>query len=781
MINGYRLSPQQNYLWATTLDNSTAPYCAQCLIRIEGGIEYQTLKAALYNVVSRHEILRTAFKCLSGMTIPVQVIFELNIIPIEEYDFEEIAAQAQIVAVDNLLDQISRRPYSNEQYPQIRVVLIRLSIREILLFIDLPALCADAVSLKCLVSEISRSYESCLKGEEFFSETMQYADLAEWQNELLESDETDGSYWDVAGATELRMQKLPFERVVRTEPDFDPQFIAFTIDSDLATQVHSLIQKYRIAIPELLLACWQILLYRLMDQPIITVGLACDGRRYDGLQQAIGLFVKYLPIECHFEAASKLSQIIESINSAAHEARDWQEYFTWERMGEQSHDDKSIGFFPFCFEFEERTADYRAQGATFSIDRLYTCVSRFKVKLTCIEEQGKLTAELHYDASLYDLADLERLSQQLLTLLEEITTGLDQSITSLRIVGGKDLERILFEFNDTQAFYCDNKTVQKLFEEQSESAPDSLAVVFGEQYLSYGGLNRRANQLAHHLRKLGVAPEERVAVCLWRSLELVVGVLGVLKAGGAYVPLDPTYPIDRLSYLLRDSRSLVLLTHSSLIETLRDHAARVVTIDRDWDIISKQSERNPEHVATSDNIIYVIYTSGSTGLPKGVMVAHRSVINYLTWINNSLLDQMSDDIPMLTSLTFDASLKQLLGPLICGGKVWCIPQEMSAQPGDLLDLIASHRYVTLNCVPSLWKAVLDAKQFSRIFIPKDSLTQLLVGGEQINRELIERSLAEFPDLKIWNLYGPTEATANASAGRIDSAERVCFPSNGSGR
>jgi amino acid adenylation domain-containing protein len=255
-------------------------------------------------------------------------------------------------------------------------------------------------------------------------------------------------------------------------------------------------------------------------------------------------------------------------------------------------------------------------------------------------------------------------------------------------------------------------------------------------------------------------------------LEMVVAVLGILKAGGAYLPLDPAYPKQRLAFMLQDARPPVVLTRTRWLESLPDYGGRVVCLDPVWDAIVRESDKNPVSGATAQSLAYVIYTSGSTGQPKGVMCEHGGLVNYLCWVNEGALGVSELCMPLTTKLTFDMSLKQLFPPLLRGGEVWILPDEILAEPTALLSALATRTKVALNCVPSLWSAMLHAIRSGQAAPPGENLAYLIFGGEPLSKELVARSLSALPHLQIWNIYGPTEATANASAGRIIAGDEV---------
>ncbi|RPI94873.1 MAG: amino acid adenylation domain-containing protein, partial [Chloroflexi bacterium] len=285
-------------------------------------------------------------------------------------------------------------------------------------------------------------------------------------------------------------------------------------------------------------------------------------------------------------------------------------------------------------------------------------------------------------------------------------------------------------------------------------------------------LNARANQLAHYLRKQGVGPEVLVGICMERSLEMIVGLLGILKAGGAYVPLDPDYPAERLAFMLDDSRASMLLTQTRLVTELPVLAIQVVSLDTTWETVALGSQMNVRSAVHADNPAYVIYTSGSTGKAKGVTVAHSSMVNYLYWVNESLLQGTACKIPALTKPTFDASLKQLFTPLLRGDAVWLVSEEVVAQPSILLHLLDAQAVEAINCVPSLWQAMLNTLQFEQTTQWGKHLKFLLIGGESLDVDLVRKTREILPHLQIRNLYGPTEATANASEAKITATEAI---------
>jgi len=513
--------------------------------------------------------------------------------------------------------------------------------------------------------------------------------------------------------------------------------------------------------------------------------MACDGRSYEELQRALGLFSKNLPLRCHLEREVPFSRLLRRVDESSREALQWQEYFSWKDdstgPGSNAAGSNATGsngkveavpYFAAGFEFRERPGKHFAAGLRFSLRDQNCCADRFNMKLCCVEAEHSFAAEFHYDSTLFGAADVRRLSEQFQTLIESVLAEPEAAVSELAILNGAQRQQLIATFNNTATAYPKDKLVHKLFEEQVELTPDSVAVILEHRQLTYAQLNARANQLAHHLKALGVGPEVPVAICMERCPEMVVGLLGILKAGGAYVALDPAYPEERLFFMLEDSRSSVLLTQEHIAAAMGANLAHVVCLDSDCEAIDRASEENPINDVMPANLAYVIYTSGSTGLPKGVMIEHRSLTNYLCWIGQGPIGEALAHVPLTTKLSFDMCLKQLFAPLLRGGVVWMLPEEVVTEPAALLLALGSRSRSALNCVPTLWKAMLQAMEPGHAAIPRESLAYLLFGGEELSQELVERSFAAFPDLQIWNIYGPTEATANACAIIIASGDEV---------
>ena len=770
VIEGFRLSPQQRHLWSLEQAGDERQYRAQCTVLIEGSLNLQVLKAVLRDVSDRYEILRTTFRCPRGTSIPLQGVNEQSAPWIEEYNLSTCDPSRQEAEIESLFQEVGRIPFDLANGPVLRISLLTLAADRHMLLVNVPSLCADAASLRILVREISRRYSAFVRCQEPSGEPSQYADLAEWENNLLESEEANEGkkHWREAEAPALRVPKLSFEKRPSARAAFEPRLLASPVNPELTPKIRKLVAKYDASASAFFLACWQILLWRLTGESDFVVGLACDGRTYEGLQEALGLFAKTLPVQFRFEEQLRFSEVLERTNGSAREAVEWQEYFDFEQLPRLDAEIEPCRFFPVAFEFQDAEAKHTEGDTIFSIQKQYSCFDRFKLKLSCVQRGGLLVAELNYDSSFFCAEDVDRLAQEFRTLLESVCANPESPIADLDIVSPNEQRRLLVEFNDRQTDYPESKCIHQLFAERARQQPENVAVVFQNHRLTYAQLEARANQLAYHLQGLGVGPEVPVAICMDRSLEMVVGILGILKAGGAYVPLDPEYPKERLAYMMEDARTQVLLTQNTLRESMPELGIAVVCVDSDWETIARHGKSTPQANATAANLAYVIYTSGSTGQPKGVMVEHGGLTNTINWTMETLELSSSDRCILKTPITFDASGRELFATLLAGGTL------IVAEPGGhrdsryLADTIRGERISILHCVPSLLRLLVEEPAFDESL----AVRAVMCGGEALPPQLVTRFQSRI-GAKLYNVYGPTETIIDSTFWSCEECNPHC--------
>jgi len=757
VTEGFRLSPQQKRLWMVQQGAYNPAYRAQCAVMIEGALRPDVLKTAWRSVVRRHEILRTTFHVLSGMTVPIQVINGEDNLSISERELAGYEAAPEAALDEALFEEAWPPDFDLQGGSLPRFSLITLSPDKHLLNLTLPSLLADSAALKHLVAEIARSYGAVDAGAPS-DEPVQYADVCEVLNDLLESEETETGrdYWRKQDFSALATMNLPFEKRSSEQAGFAPQTITARAPRALVAQVEALAEEHDISVELFLLACWQILLWRLIGQPELFVGTIHHGRNFQEMEDAIGLFTKYLPVRCRLDENLRLIDLIRQMKERSDEVREWQEYFSWEHAGDPRREGEPA-FFPFCFDFEDEAAGFSASGLNFSIARQLAYVDRFKVKLSCIKGEDSLVVELHYDSLALSAEDARGLAEKFQTLLGSIARDPQALIGDYELLSEAERRRILLAFNDTGAAYPRGKTIQCLFEERAARAPERPAAVFGDQQLTYAQLNARANQLAHHLLSLGVGPGTLVGICAERSLDMVVAILGALKAGGAYVPFSSKYPRERLAFMFEDTRLPVLLTQKKLVEKLPRHRARVVLLDADREAVARQSEENPRPAATGNDLAYIIYTSGTTGIPKGVMVEHRGVVNLATWqaANFKLHDRSR--VAQFFSYNFDGAVGETFMALLNGATLVMLSSE-DLDPKKIIDTINRQRLNVAVFVPSMLKH-LDPDALEH----PEEFTVVSV-GEACPVDLAARWARK---CTFMNGYGPTEYTVYSHLWKVD--------------
>jgi amino acid adenylation domain-containing protein len=750
-IEGFELSPQQKHLWFLQSTDGNLPYRAQCTVLYDGYVNPDIFKVAIEYTANCHEILRTSFKSLPGMALPLQVICKPNITQSSDRDLSNLSPEEQVIQIKALWDKMSQLHFDPDKGNILYCNWVKLFPNKYLLMLAIPALCADTTGLKNLVRAINRCYSACLNGEEIVDGVIQYIDISSWQNELIEAEDraTGRAYWLDRSLTDSLALRLPFENKFNPEAKFAPCSLSVTIAPEIAESALALAEKQGISIDVLLLTSWQILLSRLTGQSNIVVGTAFDGRKYDELKESIGLMVRYLPITCCIKDGFTFGQTLKQIARVVSDAGTWQDYFTWSQV-KASHNNLEMNFLPFSFDFERLLEREDCGNFSFSMKQRYVCCDRFKLKLSCLHQSEDLIAEFSYDENLFSLNDVKCLAGQFQTLLTNIVNYPENKVSDLEIIGDAERDKLLLEFNDTQTDFPRDKCIHHLFEWQAAQKPDEIAVVCEEQELTYRQLNERAEQLAHQLRNLGVKPDTLVAICLERAPLAIAAIFGVLKAGGAYVPLDPEYPQQRLAFILEDTRSPILITQNSLLSRIPETQATVICLDADRPVVSSPIVKSD---VQSSNLAYIIYTSGSTGKPKGVVIDHRNLVHSTTARFIYYSDRPVSSYLLLSSLAFDSSVAGIFWTLCQGGKL-VLPPPGQLDPVRVNQLVARHQVSHLLCLPSLYNLILESAEPEQL----RSLTAAIMAGESCPVRSVELHQRVLPLASLFNEYGPTEAT-----------------------
>jgi amino acid adenylation domain-containing protein len=723
MNAGFQLSPQQARLWQ--LGENSPAMRAQVAVRLEGALDVARLKQAIEKTVERHEILRTLFRRQAGLKLPFQVVTE-------SVQFDWTESDRDCGDISGILAGERARPLDYERGPLLRAALCKRSADEHVLVLTLPAVCADGESMKKLAEEICSAY-----GGQQLPEVLQYADYAQWQNDLLheERDETSAAagFWKNMDVSSPPPLALPFEAKGEGQPVFAPESILVELDTNLRSKPAAFF-----------LACWQTLLWRLSGQQEVLTGCVSDGRTQDELAGAIGLFSKILPVRTQLEDV-RFAELQARVEKTWAMACEWQDLFHWTEGQADLH---------WSFRYASAMAKQSAAGVSFSALAQPSQASRFRMQVACTVSDSGCQVELQYDPSLFSKESVARFAEYFQRLAQDAGAHSDTLVSKLALMGDAERQKVVFEFNRTVAEGPEGTCFQQVFEEQAARYPERAAVRFGEQMITHAQLNERANQLAHYLRSLGVKGDTAVGLCLDRSAEMIVALMAILKAGGAYVPLIPDNPKARLLHQLTETKAPVLLTQEKFLAQLPEFAGQTICMDRDASRWAGQARTNPAINTSPENLAYVIYTSGSTGTPKGVGVRHSNLVNYTLFMCRRLnLAQEQDGLNFATVSTLAADLgnTSIFPSLASGGCLHVIGYDMALDGNQFAAHNAKHPIDVLKITPSHLGALLNT---SAKVLPSK---WLITGGEASTWEL-KKKIEDAGTCTLLNHYGPTEAT-----------------------
>jgi len=761
------LSWAQERLWfLNQLEGPSATYNIPIAIRITGSLDIDALQQALAEIVRRHEVLRTSFHTVNG--VPVQVIHPATTIKIKVVDLQ----QQGETPLQQLAQQEATTPFDLEIAPLIRCSCVQLSAREYVLFLTVHHIVADGWSLGVFFRELSALYQAFRDQEAspLAELPIQYADFGIWQRQWLSGEvlATQLHYWRNQLQSAPSLLQLPTDRPRPSVQTYRGQTLSWRLNADLKQKLQTLSRESGTTLFMTLYAAFATLLYRYSSESDILIGTPIANRTRNEIEPLIGFFVNTLVLRTQFADNPSFENLLAQVRETTLQAYEHQDA-PFEQVVETLQPQRSLSHSPlFQVMFILQNApmgELELPGCTWCGVEQDSTIAKFDLTVSMLETDQGLVGSWQYNTDLFDSSTIERMLAHFQNLLSAIVENPRQTVGELPLLSELERHQLLVEWNDTATEYPADKCIHQLFAEQVERTPDNLAVVFEDQQLTYLQLNQRANQLAHHLQCLGVGPEVLVGICVERSVEMVVGLLGILKAGGAYVPLDPNYPQERLSYMLMDSGVGVLLTQQSLLESLPPHTAQVICLDTDWEAIEQHSQENLDSGVCADNLVYVIYTSGSTGLPKGVMNTHQGVHNRLLWMQQSYHLTSSDGVVQKTPFSFDVSVWEFFWTLLTGAKIVVAEPEGHKDSNYLVNLIAQEQITTIHFVPSMLQVFLQETNLENC----RCLKRVFCSGEALPWELTQ-SFFEKLECELHNLYGPTEAAIDVTFWRCQPQE-----------
>ncbi|AFZ33306.1 non-ribosomal peptide synthetase (plasmid) [Gloeocapsa sp. PCC 7428] len=813
---------QQRQWFLSQLHPESAFYNIFAALQIDGELDIAILQRSLNEVLARHEVLRTAVRTIEGQPI-VQISSTTLEFPL--LDLSALPASTQAIQARKIIEQEAQQPFKLDQPPLLRVKLLRLDQSHALL-LTLHHIAADAWSMGVLVREIVHLYQAYRHDTppRLLPLPIQYADFAAWQRQWLQNvQQTQLNYWrqQLQGANALLELPTDYPRPpVQTGRGGKCRF---QLSQELSLALKRLSQKAGCTLFMTLIAAFQVLLYRYSDCEDIIVGTAIANRHYPQVEGLIGFFANTLALRTDLSGNPSFAKLLQRVKQVALGAYTHQD-LPFEQLIDELQIPRSLSYNPLfqvMFLLQPAAQTLAIEGLNWSLIDTDNATAKFDLTLSMSETSDGLVGNFEYSQDLFAHTTIERMVGHWQTLLAAIAQCPQQQIAQLPLLTESEYQIFISQNPQNVKLDVESFCIHQLFEVQVRANPDAIALVSQSTQITYQELNDRANQLAQYLRRLGVKPETRVGICLERSAELVVGILGILKAGAAYVPLDLAYPQARLNYMLEDAQVSVLIQttgqinisplnprhllqrgtpHASLLNggnprtqqasqrsgspTLGDfekngssqnsrasktnhpstqqrrncdRAIRIVNFDTDWEIITQESTANLDVEIDLENLAYVIYTSGSTGQPKGVAIAHRNATTLVNWAHDVFSTEEIAGVLASTSICFDLSIFEIFVPLCGGGKVLLAENAL-----QLPDLAAKDAVTLINTVPSA------IAQLSTTNAVPQSVQTINLAGEALQRNLVKQ-LQQHSHLKrILNLYGPTEDTTYSTYAIVES-------------
>jgi amino acid adenylation domain-containing protein/FkbH-like protein len=753
---------QQRLWFLDQLEPGNPLYNILQMMHIHGDLNVEILQQSINEITRRHGSLRTTFQAKDGQ--PVQVIAPSLPLAVTLIDCAHPKAVRREAEVQDLILQEFRRPFDLSKGPLLRATVLRLADDDFILLLAMHHIVSDRWSMGLLWDELTAIYSALVdkKKPELTALPVQYADFAIWQREWLSGPVMDqqAAFWKKQLAGAPAVLELPTDRPRPAVQSYRGATCSRLLSRNLVEKVAALGQTEGATLFMTLLAAFHTLLARYSGQEDIVVGSPVAGRNHAEVEPLIGFFVNTLALRADVSGNPTFRGFLSRVKGAALDAYANQD-IPFERLVEELQPDRSLSYNPvFQVMFALQNAPLKPiQLPGLQVERVpvYPDTSMFDLSCFAIEVPEGLLLRAEFSTDLFDKATIERMLGHFENLLQSITLHPDRRISELELLDEAERRQIIAGFNDTAVDYGTGNCLHQFFEAQVERTPDAPALVCEGREWTYRELNVRANQLAHHLRRLGVQPDDLVGVCAHRSLEMVVALYGIVKAGGAYVPLDPDYPRERVAFMLEDSQPKVLLTQEELRETLPDFSGRVLCLDRDWGTIASESQANPPLVNNGQHAAYAIYTSGSTGKPKGVVNIHQAIVNRLLWMQQTYGLEPDDRVLQKTPYSFDVSVWEFFWPLMTGATLVMARPEGHKDPAYLLDVIAAQKITTLHFVPSMLQIFLQTDGLERC----RSLRRVFCSGEALPFE-VQQKFFDKCNAELHNLYGPTEAAVDVT-------------------
>ena len=722
--------------------------------KITGPLKEDLIERALQAVIDRHDSLRTTFAIDQLNSIrdskPAQLIATNRTVEVSVIDLSREPVNQRDRKARELAHGATQRSFDLTLGPLLRATLFRLDQCEHVLLLSLHRIVCDDASLQILMDEVWSAY-GAFANEGSWSNAclhIQYADYACWEQKQIKNETTRSAadFWRAELQGAPTVIELPTDRPRPAVRSWRGNAVSITLENDVVEELQSIAAYEGATLQSALLSVFKIVLARHSRQDDLVVGLAVPNRAGAETKQLIGPFGSFVSVRTSLSGDQTFLELLSCVHRTIVQA---QEHFTpFEKLVDELGLEPTLSHTPvFQVSFDLQQNDVNGEVAGLKLEEFEfdDGIARFDLAIELSQNSSYLTCRFRYSTDLFDRATIERLGNHFKRVLTAVVKEPQRKLWSLPLLTDAERKQILVDWNNTETARTETRCIPQLFESQVELTPERTALTFESIELTYSELNRRANKLAHYLKKRGVGPEVLVGVCVERSVEMLVGLMGVLKAGGAYVPLDPAYPVERLDFMLEDAGARLLLTQESI--RVGKTTAQVVQLDSDWAEINKECEENVATKPSAENLAYVIYTSGSTGIPKGVAIEHRSAASLLAWARKVFSAEELSGVLASTSICFDLSVFELFLPLSCGGKVLLAKDIL-----QLLSLPFQNDVKLINTVPSAMAELL------RLGGVPGSVLTINLAGEPLQAALVNEIYTQTQLKRVFDLYGPSEDT-----------------------
>lgn len=753
----------QREVWAAVQmgDNASCAYNESMSLRIKGAIDSVAMRRALQAIVDRHESLRTTFST-DGATLCINRSQSLDVTEVDLSDLDASACESKL---QEILQQDVATPFDLEHGPLFRAVIVKLESELFQVVMCAHHIICDGLSWAVLLPDLAALYadqNAPLNSADRYSDYAKYLLEEQQENRIAEAE----AYWLKQYAETIPVLDMPTDRPRPKIKTYCGNRLDYLLDKASVTALKKVGAKNGCTFVVTLLSAFNSLLYRLTRQPEIVVGIMAAGNSVTGFNNLVGHCVNLLPVRCQISHDKSFVELLKSVRSHMFDATEYQQFSFGSLIKKLpiARDPSRIPLVPITFNIDQAERQFQIGGFAAEVYTNPRSYENFELFLNAAEyADNHVVLECTYNRDLFDETTIQRHMEEFEQLIQSISLAPEQAISTLALLPDDETMQ-LSSWNATKVPFPDDQLIHQLIEQQVASQADKIALVCGGEQITYANLDKRANQLAHHLRQEGVAADVLVGLALERSISMLVGQLAVLKAGGAYIPLDPNYPADRLSYMLEDAKAPLLLTQQSLSQRF-DKTIKQVLVDTDSEAIAQQPTTTPELISTPDHLAYVIYTSGSTGRPKGVTVQHSCVVNFLSSMAKTPGITPQDVMLAVTTLSFDIAVLELLLPLSVGAQTVIATREEASDGQLLLNLMRQHHATIMQATPATWRMLLDADW------PGSPQLKILCGGEALPLELSKILCGKVAEL--WNMYGPTETTIWSSCAQMDATdERV---------